>query len=170
MAVRHIFQVKNRVLQIQFILVPGLFKIVQFVSFVLSWYFTWLVSADNLTDSTVLLNSNAKGQQEITSNLLESNTFVALTAKGEMLLTRFWFLVPHLLSNVQTLQKYLLNSLVYVFFRKIEVTFLCPMDFHNFPLDTQTCPIQIESYGFLMDTLHLSWKNGTTVTTFRSIQ
>ncbi len=44
--------------------------------------------------------------------------------------------------------------------RSLETTFVCPMNFHRFPMDTQTCPIVVESFGYTMTTLHFSWLPG----------
>ena len=34
----------------------------------------------------------------------------------------------------------------------------CPMTFHKFPLDVQSCKIKFESYGYLSDELNMKWK------------
>ncbi|XP_004696304.2 gamma-aminobutyric acid receptor subunit rho-1 [Echinops telfairi] len=40
------------------------------------------------------------------------------------------------------------------------VTAMCNMDFSRFPLDTQTCSLEIESYAYTEDDLMLYWKQG----------
>ncbi|XP_078256354.1 gamma-aminobutyric acid receptor subunit rho-1-like [Rhinoraja longicauda] len=40
------------------------------------------------------------------------------------------------------------------------VTSICYMDFSRFPLDTQSCSLEIESYAYTDDDLMLYWKNG----------
>ncbi|KAG8124039.1 hypothetical protein E2320_019416 [Naja naja] len=42
----------------------------------------------------------------------------------------------------------------------VTVTAMCNMDFSRFPLDTQTCSLEIESYAYTEDDLMLYWKNG----------
>ena len=37
------------------------------------------------------------------------------------------------------------------------VWFRCQMDLRKFPLDTQSCPLEIGSFGFNMDELTYSW-------------
>uniref|UniRef100_A0A8C5WYK2 Gamma-aminobutyric acid receptor subunit rho-1 n=1 Tax=Laticauda laticaudata TaxID=8630 RepID=A0A8C5WYK2_LATLA len=43
---------------------------------------------------------------------------------------------------------------------RVTVTAMCNMDFSRFPLDTQTCSLEIESYAYTEDDLMLYWKNG----------
>ncbi|XP_062928227.1 gamma-aminobutyric acid receptor subunit rho-2-like [Mobula hypostoma] len=43
---------------------------------------------------------------------------------------------------------------------RVTVTAMCSMDFSRFPLDTQTCSLEIESYAYTEDDLMLYWKNG----------
>ncbi|KAF1669212.1 Gamma-aminobutyric acid receptor subunit rho-1, partial [Pygoscelis papua] len=53
----------------------------------------------------------------------------------------------------------LCDRLVFVVPR-VTVTAMCNMDFSRFPLDTQTCSLEIESYAYTEDDLMLYWKNG----------
>nr|XP_020441003.1 gamma-aminobutyric acid receptor subunit rho-3-like [Monopterus albus] len=43
---------------------------------------------------------------------------------------------------------------------KVTVTALCSMDFSSFPLDTQNCWLELESYAYNENDLMLYWKNG----------
>ncbi|XP_062407311.1 gamma-aminobutyric acid receptor subunit rho-1-like [Sardina pilchardus] len=43
---------------------------------------------------------------------------------------------------------------------RVTVTALCSMDLSRFPLDTQTCSLEIESYAYTDDDLMLYWKKG----------
>ncbi|XP_062870091.1 gamma-aminobutyric acid receptor subunit rho-3a [Trichomycterus rosablanca] len=43
---------------------------------------------------------------------------------------------------------------------RITVTALCSMDFSSFPLDTQNCSLELESYAYDEKDLVLYWKNG----------
>ncbi|XP_067839964.1 gamma-aminobutyric acid receptor subunit rho-2-like isoform X2 [Heptranchias perlo] len=43
---------------------------------------------------------------------------------------------------------------------RVTVTAMCNMDFSRFPLDTQTCSLEIESYAYTEDDLMLYWKDG----------
>ncbi|CAL8311275.1 unnamed protein product [Merluccius merluccius] len=43
---------------------------------------------------------------------------------------------------------------------RITVTALCSMDFSSFPLDTQNCSLELESYAYNEKDLMLYWKNG----------
>ncbi|XP_069743440.1 gamma-aminobutyric acid receptor subunit rho-2-like [Narcine bancroftii] len=43
---------------------------------------------------------------------------------------------------------------------RVTVTAMCNMDFSRFPLDTQTCSLEIESYAYTDEDLMLYWKNG----------
>lgn len=40
---------------------------------------------------------------------------------------------------------------------KISATLSCPMVLHKYPLDTQTCPMTFESFGYTTTTLNLKW-------------
>ncbi|XP_028295971.1 gamma-aminobutyric acid receptor subunit rho-1-like isoform X3 [Gouania willdenowi] len=42
----------------------------------------------------------------------------------------------------------------------VTVTAMCSMDLSRFPLDTQTCSLEIESYAYTDDDLMLYWKEG----------
>ncbi|KAL1006563.1 hypothetical protein UPYG_G00073860 [Umbra pygmaea] len=44
---------------------------------------------------------------------------------------------------------------------RITVTALCSMDFSSFPLDTQNCSLELESYAYNENDLMLYWKNGS---------
>ncbi|XP_055043064.2 gamma-aminobutyric acid receptor subunit rho-1 [Misgurnus anguillicaudatus] len=43
---------------------------------------------------------------------------------------------------------------------RVTVTAMCNMDLSHFPLDTQTCSLEIESYAYTDDDLMLYWKRG----------
>ncbi|XP_060763024.1 gamma-aminobutyric acid receptor subunit rho-1-like [Neoarius graeffei] len=43
---------------------------------------------------------------------------------------------------------------------RVTVTAMCNMDLSHFPLDTQTCSLEIESYAYTDDDLMLYWKKG----------
>ncbi|XP_051954883.1 gamma-aminobutyric acid receptor subunit rho-1 [Xyrauchen texanus] len=43
---------------------------------------------------------------------------------------------------------------------RVTVTAMCSMDLSHFPLDTQTCSLEIESYAYTDDDLMLYWKRG----------
>ncbi|XP_038655274.1 gamma-aminobutyric acid receptor subunit rho-1-like isoform X3 [Scyliorhinus canicula] len=43
---------------------------------------------------------------------------------------------------------------------RVTVTSMCYMDFTRFPLDTQSCSLEIESYAYTDDDLMLYWKSG----------
>ncbi|XP_056422069.1 gamma-aminobutyric acid receptor subunit rho-2 isoform X2 [Hyla sarda] len=43
---------------------------------------------------------------------------------------------------------------------RITVTAMCNMDFSRFPLDTQTCTLELESYAYTDEDLMLYWKKG----------
>ncbi|XP_028578793.1 gamma-aminobutyric acid receptor subunit rho-2 isoform X1 [Podarcis muralis] len=43
---------------------------------------------------------------------------------------------------------------------RITVTAMCNMDFSRFPLDSQTCTLELESYAYTDEDLMLYWKNG----------
>ncbi|XP_064196008.1 gamma-aminobutyric acid receptor subunit rho-1-like isoform X1 [Anguilla rostrata] len=43
---------------------------------------------------------------------------------------------------------------------RVTVTAMCNMDLSRFPLDTQTCSLEIESYAYTEDDLMLYWKKG----------
>ncbi|XP_005993470.1 gamma-aminobutyric acid receptor subunit rho-3 [Latimeria chalumnae] len=43
---------------------------------------------------------------------------------------------------------------------RVTVTAMCSMDFSSFPLDTQNCSLEIESYAYNEDDLMLYWKDG----------
>ncbi|XP_032876748.1 gamma-aminobutyric acid receptor subunit rho-2-like [Amblyraja radiata] len=43
---------------------------------------------------------------------------------------------------------------------RVTVTAMCNMDFSRFPLDTQACSLEIESYAYTEDDLMLYWRNG----------
>jgi len=40
---------------------------------------------------------------------------------------------------------------------KISATLSCPMKLQKYPLDTQTCPMMFESFGYTMDTMYFAW-------------
>ncbi|XP_059354021.1 gamma-aminobutyric acid receptor subunit rho-2-like [Carassius carassius] len=43
---------------------------------------------------------------------------------------------------------------------RVTVTSACNMDFSRFPLDTQTCTLELESYAYTDEDLMLYWKSG----------
>ncbi|NXJ21792.1 GBRR2 protein, partial [Dicrurus megarhynchus] len=43
---------------------------------------------------------------------------------------------------------------------RVTVTAKCNMDFSRFPLDSQTCSLELESYAYTDEDLMLYWKNG----------
>ncbi|XP_026085661.1 gamma-aminobutyric acid receptor subunit rho-2-like [Carassius auratus] len=43
---------------------------------------------------------------------------------------------------------------------RVTVTAACNMDFSRFPLDTQTCTLELESYAYTDEDLMLYWKSG----------
>ncbi|XP_061660582.1 uncharacterized protein LOC133492433 isoform X7 [Syngnathoides biaculeatus] len=43
---------------------------------------------------------------------------------------------------------------------RVTVTSLCSMDFSSFPLDSQNCSLELESYAYNENDLMLYWKNG----------
>ncbi|KAM7394951.1 hypothetical protein PAMA_006607 [Pampus argenteus] len=45
---------------------------------------------------------------------------------------------------------------------RVTVTSMCSMDLSRFPLDTQTCSLEIESYAYTDDDLMLYWKEGNS--------
>ena len=49
------------------------------------------------------------------------------------------------------------NGDVYTSIR-ISLTLGCYMSFHIFPMDIQTCPIELESFGYSMETLQFNWQ------------
>eukprot|EP00063_Salmo_salar_P090790 XP_014065625.1 PREDICTED: gamma-aminobutyric acid receptor subunit rho-1-like isoform X2 [Salmo salar] len=51
-------------------------------------------------------------------------------------------------------------DMFFVHSKRITVTAMCNMDLSRFPLDTQTCSLEIESYAYTDDDLMLYWKKG----------
>ena len=49
------------------------------------------------------------------------------------------------------------NGDVYTSIR-ISLTLGCYMSFYIFPMDVQTCPIELESFGYSMETLQFTWQ------------
>ncbi|KAL0169155.1 hypothetical protein M9458_033751, partial [Cirrhinus mrigala] len=47
-----------------------------------------------------------------------------------------------------------------VFVPRVTVTAACNMDFSRFPLDSQTCSLELESYAYTDEDLMLYWKSG----------
>ncbi|XP_078721163.1 glycine receptor subunit alpha-2-like isoform X3 [Lampetra fluviatilis] len=41
---------------------------------------------------------------------------------------------------------------------RLTLTLSCPMDLKNFPMDVQTCAMQLESFGYTMNDLIFEWK------------
>ncbi|XP_055333467.1 gamma-aminobutyric acid receptor subunit beta-like isoform X2 [Paramacrobiotus metropolitanus] len=44
---------------------------------------------------------------------------------------------------------------------RFTTTLACMMDLHYYPLDTQNCTVEIESYGYTTADVNMTWKNGT---------
>ena len=63
----------------------------------------------------------------------------------------------HTLTTDNRLLKLSRNGEVYTSIR-ISLTLGCFMDFRLFPMDIQNCPIQMESFGYSMDTLQFNWQ------------
>ncbi|ESN98212.1 hypothetical protein HELRODRAFT_84668, partial [Helobdella robusta] len=54
-----------------------------------------------------------------------------------------------------------LNSTGYLLYvTKISATFSCQMKLQYYPLDTQFCPITIESFGYTTDDMYFQWMDG----------
>lgn len=45
---------------------------------------------------------------------------------------------------------------------RMSVKATCPMDLHYFPMDTQLCTLEIESFGYTMSDIRFRWENGDT--------
>merc|ERR1719411_1732082 len=45
---------------------------------------------------------------------------------------------------------------------RLTVKATCPMDLANFPLDSQMCTVEIESFGYTMSDLKYAWQDGET--------
>ena len=45
---------------------------------------------------------------------------------------------------------------------RLTVTATCPMNLQNFPLDSQMCTVEIESFGYTMADLKYAWNDGET--------
>ncbi|KPP64073.1 glycine receptor subunit beta-like, partial [Scleropages formosus] len=46
---------------------------------------------------------------------------------------------------------------------RLSVTLSCPLDLTLFPMDTQRCKMQLESFGYTTDDLKFSWQSGDPV-------
>ncbi|XP_061403798.1 glycine receptor subunit alpha-4-like [Lethenteron reissneri] len=46
---------------------------------------------------------------------------------------------------------------------RLSLTLSCPMDLHNFPMDTQICRISLQSYGYTNDDLIVQWLDKSPV-------
>ncbi|XP_008114540.1 glycine receptor subunit alpha-1 isoform X2 [Anolis sagrei] len=46
---------------------------------------------------------------------------------------------------------------------RITLTLACPMDLKNFPMDVQTCIMQLESFGYTMNDLIFKWQKANAV-------
>lgn len=46
---------------------------------------------------------------------------------------------------------------------RISLTLGCFMNFKIFPMDLQTCPMQLESFGNSMDTLRFTWQKKNAI-------
>lgn len=51
-----------------------------------------------------------------------------------------------------------------VYSRRITLVLSCPMDFHYFPYDEQTCIMEIASWGYADNKLNISWRQPRPVT------
>uniref|UniRef100_A0A3B3T931 GABA(C) receptor n=1 Tax=Paramormyrops kingsleyae TaxID=1676925 RepID=A0A3B3T931_9TELE len=52
------------------------------------------------------------------------------------------------------------KKLLWLFHLRVTVTAACNMDFSRFPLDSQTCSLELESYAYTDEDLMLYWKSG----------
>nr|XP_023694934.1 gamma-aminobutyric acid receptor subunit rho-2-like [Paramormyrops kingsleyae] len=52
------------------------------------------------------------------------------------------------------------ERLLWLFHLRVTVTAACNMDFSRFPLDSQTCSLELESYAYTDEDLMLYWKSG----------
>ena len=43
---------------------------------------------------------------------------------------------------------------------RLTIKATCPMDLSNFPMDSQTCTVEIESFGYTMTDLRYKWNDG----------
>ena len=50
-------------------------------------------------------------------------------------------------------------NFLYILCHRISTSISCGMKLHYFPLDSQECAIQLESFGFTTDDLELRWKD-----------
>ncbi|XP_033112950.1 glycine receptor subunit alpha-2-like [Anneissia japonica] len=46
---------------------------------------------------------------------------------------------------------------------RLSLLLSCPMKFHQFPMDNQTCTLQLESYGYTTEDVIFTWREGTPV-------
>jgi gamma-aminobutyric acid receptor subunit beta len=54
---------------------------------------------------------------------------------------------------------------------RFTTTLSCMMDLHNYPLDSQNCTIEIESYGYTKSELNIDWiKSIKSVTGIENVQ
>jgi len=44
--------------------------------------------------------------------------------------------------------------------RRITVTAACPMDLSQYPMDSQLCSLELESFGHSMSDIHYNWQDG----------
>ncbi|KAM5325219.1 gamma-aminobutyric acid receptor subunit rho-2 isoform 2-T2 [Glossophaga mutica] len=58
------------------------------------------------------------------------------------------------------IKKIWVPDIFFVHSKRITVTAMCNMDFTHFPLDSQTCSLELESYAYTDEDLMLYWKNG----------
>ncbi len=57
-----------------------------------------------------------------------------------------------------------LNTTGHVWYStKISTTLSCPMNLRKYPLDTQACPIMVESFGYTIDTMYFSWMDSPVI-------
>lgn len=64
----------------------------------------------------------------------------------------------HTVTNTNKLLHIHRNGTV-VYSMRVALTLTCTMLLHYFPFDSQTCTLQISSYGYTTDNLDLSWKS-----------
>ncbi|XP_064637702.1 gamma-aminobutyric acid receptor alpha-like isoform X2 [Lineus longissimus] len=43
---------------------------------------------------------------------------------------------------------------------RLTIKATCPMHLEKFPMDLQSCPLQVGSYGYTQEDIHYQWKNG----------
>eukprot|EP00092_Neocalanus_flemingeri_P035717 GFUD01038888.1.p1 GENE.GFUD01038888.1~~GFUD01038888.1.p1 ORF type:complete len:404 (+),score=52.81 GFUD01038888.1:37-1212(+) len=74
----------------------------------------------------------------------------------------------HLVPNKQFYVRVFPDGMV-LHSMRIKSTFYCPMDLRTYPFDSQTCRIQIASYGHTKRTLSYKWKDSDPVQMVRDL-